>query len=186
MAQIELGVRFKMFTSNGTFIVPDNVTKIYVTGCGGGGGGTYFGAGLNGGGGGTTSLGSLISLPGGGGALFGAGIGGTAGGPGSTAGTYSTGELSIGGGSMFGIPGKSFHDQMIPASGYGAGGCGNSGSALSPLQPESGGGGASCFKQEISTTPGTSHAVTIGSGGSGANGNAYGLSGTSGFLLVEW
>lgn len=30
---------FKIFTSNGTFTVPENVGVIYVTACGGGGGG---------------------------------------------------------------------------------------------------------------------------------------------------
>ena len=56
MSPIITGVRFKMFTSNGTFVVPEGVTKIYVTGCGGGGGGArYSGGGSNGGSGGTTS-----------------------------------------------------------------------------------------------------------------------------------
>ena len=38
MSPIITGVRFKMFTSNGTFVVPEGVTKIYVTGCAGCGG----------------------------------------------------------------------------------------------------------------------------------------------------
>lgn len=183
MSPIITGVRFKMFTSNGTFVVPEGVTKIYVTGCGGGGGGCASGSGANGSSGGATSLGSLITLNGGGGAInTGSGVGGTAGGAGATPGVV--GNPNIGGSSMFGIPGKyTTTSNMTVASGYGAGGCGSETGGGTPV---SGGGGASVLKNEISVTPGTSHTVTIGSGGSGAVSNLQGLSGTSGFLLVEW
>lgn len=183
MSPIITGVRFKMFTSNGTFVVPEGVTKIYVTGCGGGGGGCATGTGLNGSSGGSTSLGSLITLGGGGGGLnASSGTGGSAGGSGATPGVVGT--PNIGGSSMFGIPGKyTPTSNMTIASGYGAGGCGSEGGGGLPV---SGGGGASVLKNEITVTPGTSHSVTIGTGGSGANSNLFGLSGTSGFLLVEW
>ena len=64
----------KMYTTSGTFTVPNGVTTIYVTasaGGGGAGGGPNFFvrtiSGKNGGTGGTTSLGNLLSLQGGGG-----------------------------------------------------------------------------------------------------------------------
>ena len=45
----------------------------------------------------------------------------------------------------------------------------------------SGGSGAFSLKQEISVTPGTSHSVTIGNGGS----SSYDT-GTQGVLIIEW
>jgi len=38
-ALIDLSGNFQVFTGNGTFTVPENITRLYVWGCGGGGGG---------------------------------------------------------------------------------------------------------------------------------------------------
>jgi hypothetical protein len=177
----------QIFISNGTFTVPDGVTTIYVSGCGGGGGGGEGNSGFNGTTGGTTSLGSLLSLPGGGGGGAGAGAAGAAGGTGGTA-TASTYDFtcSPGGSSLFGC---SVITSTKPATtttnnGYGSGGLGlfrtSDGSNFR------GGGGAKAIrKNEFNVIPGTVYTVTIGIGGSNPVGYPV-CKGSDGFILIEW
>ena len=66
------------FTEDGTFIVPDKVTKIWVTACGGGGGGELHDTG-NGGGGAACIVHQIFSVEGIGSLNITVGKGGTAG-----------------------------------------------------------------------------------------------------------
>jgi hypothetical protein len=72
-ALIDLSGNFQVFTGNGTFTVPENITRLYVWGCGGGGGGgangdfvapptTYPNQGGGGGMGSVPSLAPLFNL----------------------------------------------------------------------------------------------------------------------------
>ncbi|KPN89452.1 hypothetical protein [Lysinibacillus sp. ZYM-1] len=70
-------MKTKVFTTNGTFVVPAGVTEVYLTGGGaGGGGGGYSNVGgtatyHTGATGGATSFGTLLTLPGGAGGATG-------------------------------------------------------------------------------------------------------------------
>lgn len=101
-----LSMRNRVFLSDGTFTVPDGITKIWITACGGGGSGNYMqsnNAALAGSSGTSTVIGSLITLAGGGGAAAQAvgtsgGIGGGNGGEGG----LLSGKCNGGGGSLGG------------------------------------------------------------------------------------
>lgn len=159
-----IGGRGQVFTSTGTFTVPDDVTAVKVRGCSGGGGAT--GGSTDGG---TTSFGSYCSATGGRSNLNG-GTGGVAAGGdiNLNGGAYATSIVGLCGGSgLFG------GFAGTPATGYGNGGIYNT---------SKGGGGGYFEKYITGLTPGASIAVTIGAGGSAA-----GLSqGSPGICIVEW
>ena len=53
----------RVFIEDGSWTVPDDVTDIYITACGGGGGGGFDGS--SGSSGGVTTIGTIVSLAGG-------------------------------------------------------------------------------------------------------------------------
>lgn len=188
------GIRGQVFTSSGTFTVPNGVTAVKVRGCGGGsGGGSSPGAG------GTTSFGAYCSATGGSGTTPGTGSGGDinlAGGNGgktnAVVGSQASGG-AVGGGygdggassteslaAPTGLLGGSGHSAAA-ATGYGnGGGCvSNTGTATSTA-----GSAGGYFEKYISgLTPGAAITVTIGkSGAAGTSGRA----GAPGICIVEW
>lgn len=94
---------YQLFTSTGTFTVPNNVTQLYVRlcGAGGGGGGGPAGSGATGGGGGggctegmlTVTAGQVITAT-----VGAAGVSGTSNNPGATGGTTTFSTLTATGG----------------------------------------------------------------------------------------
>lgn len=162
-----------VYTSSGTFTVNAGQyrAKIRIWSAGGGGGGGQNGDGFNGstgGNGGTTSVGSLISANGGGG-----GAGGGSGGAVGAHATTTTGQISI--------------PQHGMLYGFGGGGVGGGASGQR--------GGLGLYAESlVSLTPGATHTVTIGaggtsgpggSGGAGPDGGA-GEAGTSARVVIEY
>lgn len=177
-----IGGRGQVFTSSGTFTVPDGVTAVKVRGCGGGGGsGNYPGAG------GTTSFGNYCSATGGSGpSTPGTGSGGDinlTGGSGGWSSTASGAGGAVGGGTGgVGSPpttpaGLLGGAGTWPATGYGNG----AGNRYSNYSGSSAGG---YFERYITgLTPGQSINVSIGHAGyAGTNGYA----GAPGICIVEW
>lgn len=176
----------QLFTSSGTFTVPNGITQVWVSMAGGGGGGGGSSNGLTGG---TSSFGSYLSCSGGTGGTFG-GTGGSSGGPGGAKGGSGLNALfccmgGVGGGSIFGAggaPGTFSSRAGQAASRYGAGGGGGC------LEEDCGGGGGgadSVIAQLVTgLTSGEQITVIVGSGGAG--GTSYGGNGSQGFVLVEW
>lgn len=205
LSQLFIGNRKAVFTSNGTWTVPDFVDTIWVSGCaggGGGGGGVSSVSGGNGGGAGQSTIKQAISVTGGHSLSVAIGSGGANGGTGNTAGTSggntvltdttsSTVLLTLngGGGGNAGGAGSSttngyndFGGSGYPAGGNGAfvngysmGGSGGSG-------PFGGGGGASIAAGGGSYQDG----FGFGSGGGGGAGASAGGNGSPGFLVIEW
>lgn len=166
-----IGGRGQVFTSSGTFTVPDGVTAVKVRGCGGGGGGYAINA--HGGHGGTTSFGSYCSA-----------TGGRSSGSNGTGGVATGGDINLDGGtrtaSAIGLCGGSGmfggDPYTFPTTGYGNGG------SYSGANPRGGGGGY--FEKYITgLTPGHSITVTIGAGGTALEADARG---TPGICIVEW
>ena len=157
-----IGGRGQVFTSSGTFTVPDGITSVKVRGCSGGGGG---GGGSSNGS--TTSFGSYCSATGG--SNNGGGGVATGGNINLQGGSRTTNSGGLCGGSgLFG--GSAASD---PTTGYGNGG----------FSSGSHGGGGGHFERYITDlTPGDTIAVTIGSGGWGSGST----SGTPGICVVEW
>jgi hypothetical protein len=171
-----------VFTSSGSWTVPQGVTKILVSGCGGGagGGGSYYSSssdyrGGSGGGAGQSTIKQSISVTPG--HLLSITIG-AGGGSGSAGGsttivdsTSSTTLLTLSGGLIT----YSFSLDYTPHYFSGSGGPGESG-------PFGQGGGSS------SSTTGN-NATGYGSGGAGAGGSsgAYaGGNGAPGIIIIEW
>lgn len=203
------------FATNGTFVVPSGVTKIYASACAGGGGGagTYN----------NTSTSTVVSGGGGGGAgqsilkqpytvtpgqsipitVGVAGTAGAVGGGGGSGGSTSIGSIVTLAG---GVGGTSYTASVSPAgggyggSGYpngsdaqdaGAAGTGSGGAGAS--SPFGGGGGAGRSTTGGATRPGRD-SYGYGSGGGGAGGTSIGAIGTGsiggagspGIVIVEW
>lgn len=172
------------FTTSGTFTVPDGVTKVWVSGCGGGGGG---GSGnlatepqiLGGGGGGAQSVQDQeITVVPGSEIVITIGNGGAGGTSGANGGNTSFGSL------------------LILRGGYGALSGGNSG-ASGGLGGSSGGSGYTVYTASSGSAGGNTlfgfgalwgNAISYGTGGSGGNDFTHikGWNGASGLLLVEW
>lgn len=149
----------KTFLNNGTFKVPNWVTKVWITGCGAG-----FGVGVNGG---ATTFGTLKTLAGG---------------------TYNyNAALQAGQGTPFGNGAFRSVAQdgngniswgMVSAVGYGSSGySGNS------LDARGGFAGQWTMKEEITVVPNSTIAITIGK--ASATGDAA-ARGRDGFLTIEW
>lgn len=182
-------MRSRVYTANGTFVVPTGVTEVYLTGGGGGGGGGRFSASAPGvvSSGGITSFGTYKSITGGG---FGrnAGAGGYGGEPGGTGGQKGQGGLrkeflnksGDGGnsGPYYGGRGG-MNDDLGSAGGYCSGGGGQYGTSESV---SAGGGGGADFIWDfpVTVTPGQSVNVVIGEGGDGGN------KGGKGILTIKW
>lgn len=190
------GGKGQIFTSTGTFTVPEGVTAVKVRGCGGGGGG---GGSPGATGGGTTSFGAYCSATGG--ASASTSGGGTAtggdinltGGVGATASSASpvaTGGVCGGGAGSNAVAntalstpgllgGASGYSNLTAATGFGNGG----GTFYSTTSKASGCGGGYFEKYITGLTPGATITVTIGAaGGAGTSGTA----GSPGICIVEW
>jgi len=188
------------FTSNGSFTIPDGITKVWVSMAGGGGGGG--GSSNNGSAGGTTSFGTYISCSGGGGGAklnINYAAGGSAGNPnGQTGSPGSSGKGGDGGDSLFGAGGKGIIASSgspsygAAAIGNGSGGAGGSSYWNGSSYGESdayyayggGGSGGSVLKNAVTVTPGQVVNITVGTGGTG--GTSGGGNGTSGICIIEW
>lgn len=185
-------LRARVFTSNGTFLVPPGVTEVYLTGGGGGGAGgspssTYQSANS----GGTTSFGNLKSISGGRGGSSGGpeGFGGLSGGPGGSNG-QSGAKLDVenksgdGGnsGPYTGGYGAKKGTRSSPGQ-YCSGGGGTEAGDVA-FCPGGGGGGDFIYDFPVTVTPGTTINVTIGSAGNSPYGGL--ANGGSGILTVKW
>lgn len=189
------------YTASGSFTVPANVTKVYLSAAGGGGGGAAYGAaGVSGGGGGgsgasclkaavTVTPGQVIPIT-----IGAAGIGGVSiGDNGAQGGTTSFGSiLSLGGG--FG---------GLSAASGGDGGL-SVGTILSGLLAQgqagvrynkssgqvTGGDGGSCIFGRGGVEQGNTGSdgiPPVGPGGGGAGGaTGGGATGKAGFITIEW
>ena len=155
----------QIFTTSGTFLVPERVTSVRVRLCGGGGGGgsgSIFGEGW-GGSGGTSSFGSYVSATGGGGGspdyagCVGSGVDGTV-----------------------NLYGKNETNRAVPTTDgvlgqYGISGAGKMGKA--------GGNGGYAEKIIPNLVGGMPIAVTVGGGGAGGGKGDWG---SAGVCIVEW
>lgn len=186
----------QFFTASGTFTVPEGVTKVWVSMCGGGGasGGYLFA--VNGE---ASSFGSYITCSGGGGGGGSRGLSGSPGvrgGDGGTPGQYGSRSAPASGGNgghcLFGTGGSGgTTSRRYPtvSSGYGAGGASGYKTDIKDnvLLYSGGGGAAAVFKQEVTVTPGEEINVTIGAGGNGGGSTYWHVgSGSPGMCLVEW
>ena len=185
------------FTSNGTFTVPDGVTKILVTAFGAGGGGNHSGGqggariikkaysvtpqtsiqitigigGTEGNDGGATVIGNLVTLEGGGSKKFKKHNGALGGRYGTKAGTYSE------------------NGQDSPES-YGGKGGYNSPSTGGDAYSGGGGGGAGFGRGgdggdgEYSSEAGKDGGIGAGGGGGGERARIG--SGGNGIVIIEW
>ena len=188
----------KLFTANGTFVVPEGVSILVVTavgGGGGGGGGAYGGAGGSSGNIGKTyecavfvisgeSLSVQVGAGGGGGS---AGVGGSPAGGSSGGGTAGSGVAGSGyGGGGGGGGGASGISSKLLAAG-GAGGSGSAGSHSTGGTGGTGGTGAgsdrfrSAFVNSIYGNPGA-----LGRSGTPTYNVGAGGAGTSGCVLIQW
>lgn len=191
------GGKGQIFTSTGTFTVPEGVTAVKVRGCGGGGGG--------GGGttvataGGTTSFGAYCSATGGeaastsgGGTATGGDINltGGVGASASSASPVATGGVCGGGAGSNAVANTSLSTPGLlgGASGYSnstaATGFGNGGGAFYSITTKYSGCGGGYFEKYITgLTTGATITVTIGAAGAaGTSGSA----GSPGICIVEW
>lgn len=170
----------QVFTSSGTFVVPEKVTNIKVRICGGGGGSkTYQNGGSDGG---ASSFGSYVTVTGG-------KVGGTTGGTFSFANNVSgigingtADSFIIDDGNRLGGSCPLGFSATTGGTGYGYGG--------SMKNPFSGAGGSAGGYADVlvNVTPNESIAVTIGAAGSGPWGNFwnYGNAGGPGICIIEW
>lgn len=174
------------FETPGTFTwtVPQSVTEIFVSGCGGGGGGgtvfyDYSGSPayklIPGGSGGITSAGTLLSLTGGSG--LGASVG------------FGSGEGFVRGTSKVPAGGNSLFSTVLNIqknTGYGFGG--ESGN-FSGKYNVGGSSGASCLDTKLSVTPLDKITLTVGKGGLGGISNSSGTNGANGgdgLLIIKY
>lgn len=177
----------QVFTGSGTFNVPNGVSKVYVSQCGGGGGGSGVGGGAGQGGvtGGTTTFGALVSTTGGtgGGDVNVVIPPGTGGGSGGYPHDPSGGH---GGANPFGGQVRGPTTSASGATGikYGSGGSGASDAAVGA---SGGGAGNFVLLKAVSVTPESAITVTIGTGGAGGDGaGGAGGTGAAGVCIVEW
>lgn len=167
-----------IFTENGTFTVPEGVTRVFVYMCGGGGGGVSTGYSYcNGGNGGTSTFGSYAAAPGGEGAYTDNdnsnarrnGNGGASGWATTTGFSYGIGGIS-GSAEVF-----AFSEGMwVCSSNHGGGGIGTNFSG--------GSGGAVAF--ELGVSPCEQIQITIGAGG--AKTEKFNVEGKSGVCFVRY
>jgi hypothetical protein len=202
----------QVFTSSGTFTVPEGVDRVWVSlvgggGGGGGGSGNWGAAGQAGQSGGASSFGAHASSAGGGGGGGSIGanmfpeqwwlVGGTPGTPYGRRGLFGINNVEGAGGEI----------APSPFGQYGRGGKGGNGGAAQAgysSGARAGGGGGSgsssaspVFKQLVTgLTPGGTVAVTVGAGGAGGAGGSClpngspaaesGQAGAAGIVVVEW
>jgi hypothetical protein len=200
------GHGIQVFTASGTFVVPNGITKIYISMAGGGGGGGRINASGGGGGGATTVINypytvtpnssySVVIGAGGAGSTSN-GVAGTNGGTTSFDGTISaiggSGGTAVGAGGAGGVGGYN-------ASGS-SGGLyrisGGNGDA-SPGNPDGGGGGGTAFgsggRGGNAVTyatgvgfPGTANTGAGGGGGGTNSGGANGGAGADGICVIMY
>ena len=205
LSQIFIGNRKAVFTSNGSWTVPDFVTTIWVSGVagGGGGGGASLGtSGGNGGGAGQSIIKQVLSVTPGDSLSISIGSGGANGGTGNTAGvnggntvltdtTSSTTLITLagGGGGAAGGAGSvsSNAANNLGALGYPTGASGNVIGGISTggsggSSPFGGGGPFSSSRPPA----GYSNGAGYGSGGGGGIDAVAGGNGAPGFLIIEW
>lgn len=214
-SDIKLALDIQRFTTNGSFTVPDGVTKIYISACGGGGGGggskNTISANAGGGGGGgagqyvirepyTVEPNAIIPIT-----IGGAGAGGIVGGNGQNGGNTIIGQLltlSGGGGGFSGGPSVNTSSYGgAGGDGYPAGGAGVDAQSTNGGGASSGKGASTPFGTGGSSVKGNGgnsnygrNAVGYGSGGSGSggvNGNVTANGGTGGngapgIVIIEW
>lgn len=198
------------FSSSGTFSVPENITKLYVSAIGGGGGGgggaasgesAYGEANLVGGAGvagGDTTIGTYLTAHGGSG-----GVGAYNNGNGGS-GQESIGAADGRGARLVAATGSTFTARagaggMAPYTAFGTYGKGGNGGAGDGTSTYAGGGGGSgapgqlYVEYEISVTPFESISITIGAGGAGGAGGsgghnpgADGSSGNNGYVVIRY
>lgn len=198
-----VGNRGQIFTNNGTFTIPTNVTaiKITVIGGGGGSGGVWgpSGPAMSGGGGGggaaikyLTGLtpGNTLSVTvGGGGAAGGPGSPGTNGGTGGTS-SVSSGSQSIGTISATGGGGSPWAGDAYTNGGSGGNGSGGDLNlyGLSGIAATAGGQGGATLLQGNTPMGQAGAGQGGGAGGKydGTGTNSYGLTGSSGIVIFEW
>ncbi|WAI50264.1 phage tail protein [Pseudomonas triclosanedens] len=212
--QDALRARQQRFTSSGSFTVPNGVTTLYLSGCGGGsgggGGGGFVASGSGGGGGGgagqsaikvpvNVSPGQVIAVTiGAGGSLGAGGAPGANGVAGSAGGVTSFGSLltlaggspSSGGNAIYGNGGAGgiggTYGGGYGGDGRGFGGDGGDGGS-GPFGTGGGGGRAGANTGFIGV-PGYGYG-TGGAGGGAAYNSGSGAPGTAGLpglLIVEW
>lgn len=182
------GMKRRVFTDNGTFVVPPNVTEIYVTACGGGGG--SVGSDAKGGGGSaciigkpyTVVPGQIINITIGAGGVNGAG--GT---------TVISGVVSLLGGTVGNDSGAGKAGGIGGGDGGGAGGGGSYGdggsyghrvgeSVGNPIATSNGGGGGARGVGGSESFSSQNRGEGAGYGGGGARGK----SGGKGIAIIEW
>ncbi|TKI72022.1 hypothetical protein FC756_03165 [Lysinibacillus mangiferihumi] len=186
-------LRSRVYTVNGTFVVPAGVTEVYLTGGGGGGGAggpsSSYGSGTSGG---VTSFGTLKSMSGGrGGDVAGSnpnqggGAGGPGGGVGGGGSNITVAMISGDGGNSgpyTGGKGSCYESSNTPGMYCSGGGAPRAGDVR--YAPAGGGGAEFIYDFPVTVTPGATVNVTIGGPGRcpfGGNGD-----GGSGILTVKW
>jgi len=172
---------YTIFTSSGTYRVPDSVTVLKLTLVGGGGGG---GGASGAGGTGSNSTAFTYTATGGNGGASSAGGGGGASGidgsvaangirHGGQSGQSNTGGL--GGGGTFLFP--KYNNLATAPANTGVGGMGGSGG---------GGGGGETIQYYVTVTAGTGYAIVIGNGGTAGSGATVGRAGAAGLAIIEY
>ena len=143
LSQLFVGNRKAVFTSNGTWPVPDFVSTIWVSGCaagagggsGGGGGSTdYNGSGGGGGGAGQSTIKQAISVTGGHTLSIAIGAGGAGG-----SATTSTGNSGAGGGNTV-LTDSTSSTTLLTLTGGSGGGAGVTTESINPAGPAGGTG----------------------------------------------
>lgn len=187
-------IRMARFGSSGTFVVPDGVTRVWVTLCGGGGGGGAYSnstAGGSGGGGAAGAIRTPVDVTPGESITVTVGSGGAggnaAGADGAAGGTSSFGAyLSTPGGGA----GRAANAGGAGGAGGGAIMAGRAGQQYNPAGNQSGGaGGSSPLGVGGEFTPSASGGGQFGSGygsGGGGGANGVGRGGQNGIVIVEW
>lgn len=201
-----------VFTADGTFVVPANVNKVYITACGGGGGGGRTTSGSNnyggggGGGGGALIRREMYNVTPGQSIPITIGAGGVNGNPSTAGGATIIGSLVTlpggspgGAGGSGGAPGGGGSAGNVNAGAGGSGGgsfgvnggftyvssvggFGHPSGSVGSTYP-SGGGGGGGGSLGCGGKP-----ASYGGGGNGAGGagTTNGTSGGSGMVIIEW
>lgn len=185
-------LRSRVYTSDGTFIVPPGVTEVYLTGGGGGGaGGSPSSIFPPAGSGGVTSFGGLKSISGGrGGSSGGAdGYGGAPGGPGGSRGESGiklVTEIKSGDGGNSGpyTGGYGATRGTISTPGQYCSGGGGADAGDVAFCPGGGGGGDFIYDFPVTVIPGATINVYIGTAGASPYGGS--ANGGPGILTVKW
>lgn len=192
--------RKQIFTTNGTWIAPAGVTRVFITGGGAGGSGSAIAqsTATQGLAGGTTSFDTLLSLVGGAGGIANANqgnaIGGLPGGPGGQMGgiyfpsnTSNSNTDSVGGASGPYFGGKSSPSLLPPINRKGGYCSGGGAFGIGSGAAGAGGGGDFVFDHQLTVVPGTSYTITIGIGGASVEAGGYQSgAGGNGILILEW